>query len=88
MKPERNAGTLTVDGEAIAFVAGDTLAACLMRSGRLATRRSRLGDLRGIFCGIGICNDCLLAVDGVPNVRACVTVARDGLKVETGIGPP
>ena len=87
MKLERTAGTLTVDGEAIVFVVEDTLAACLMRSGRLSTRRSRLGEFRGVFCGIGICNDCLLAVDGIPNVRACVTEARDGLTVETGIGP-
>lgn len=86
MKAERSAGTLTVDGEPMAFADGDTLAACLIRAGRFAMRRSRAGEQRGVFCGIGICNDCLVAVDGVPNVRACVTDARDGLAVQTGIG--
>ena len=86
MTAEPATATLIVDGEAIPFADGDSLAACLMRAGRLATRRSRLGELRGVFCGIGICNDCLLTVDGVPNVRACVTAARSGLVAQTGTG--
>ena len=79
-------GTVTVDGETVAIQPGDTLGACLLRSGRLATRRSRQGQPRGLYCGIGVCNDCLLTVDGRPNVRACITPALPGATVDTGIG--
>lgn len=83
-RARKTMGSLVVDGEAIAIAAGDTLAACLLRSGRLVTRRSRRGEPRGVYCGIGICNECLLTVDGCPNVRACVTAARPGAIVDTG----
>lgn len=78
-------GTLVVDGEAVTILAGDTLGASLLRSGRLATRRSRQGQLRGLYCAIGICNECLLTVDGRPNVRACITPAVPGATIDTGI---
>lgn len=41
---------------------------------------------RGIFCGIGRCNDCKMVVDGVPNTRTCVTPVREGMVVETQKG--
>ena len=44
------------------------------------------GEARGYFCGMGVCQDCLVTVDGVPNVRACVTPVRDRLRVETQRG--
>lgn len=79
---------LTVDGRRVALLPGDTLAAALMRDGSFAFRRSRKGEARGVFCGIGICNECLLTVDGRPNVRACVTAATSGAIVTTGGGAP
>lgn len=80
-------GTLTVDGDVLTIKAGDTLASCIMRSGQLGLRRSRHGQLRGLYCAIGVCNECLVTVDGRPNVRACITPARPGARVETGVGP-
>ena len=44
------------------------------------------GYPRGIFCGIGRCTDCVMTVDGQPNVRTCVTPVRAGMKVETQQG--
>lgn len=78
--------TLSVDGEPVAIADGDSLAACLMRSGRIAFRRSLKGQLRGVYCGIGVCNECLVTLDGRPNIRACVTDARPGAIVETETG--
>jgi predicted molibdopterin-dependent oxidoreductase YjgC len=80
------AATLSVDGEPVAIADGDSLASCLMRSGRIAFRRSPRGHLRGVYCGIGVCNECLVTLDGRPNVRACVTEARPGAHVETETG--
>ncbi len=74
--------TITVNGDTVAAYAGESIAAALLASGRRAFRRHPGGSPRGLFCGMGMCFDCLVTVDGVPNVRACVTEARDGCKIE------
>lgn len=74
---------LVVDGTPIAVHAGDTIGSAMMRAGILVTRTSRLGTPRGLFCGIGICYDCLVVADGRPNVRACLEPALPGGTVET-----
>jgi len=53
-------------------------------------RTTRAGDPRGLFCGMGVCFDCLVIVDGVPGTRACVTWARDGMIIsrQAGAGVP
>ncbi len=76
--------TLTVDGQTLEVLPGDTLAACLMRAGLLTLRQSLTGEARGVYCGMGVCNECLLTVDGARNVRACVTPARPGAVVTMG----
>ncbi len=76
-----------LDGEPIAFRAGQSVGAALVASGRLSWRTTRVeGRPRGIFCGIGICFDCLVVVDGRPNQRACLVAARDGMRVATQTG--
>ena len=77
------AGTLFVDHRQMEFHAFDTIASCLMRAGVLALRTSMRGEPRGIFCGIGVCNECLVTVDGLPNRRACQVEATPGLVVLT-----
>ena len=80
--------TMTVDGRAIAVETGDSVAAALMRAGIMAFRRSHTGEPRGVFCGIGVCNDCLVTVDGEPNVRACLAPAVAGTVVATSFATP
>jgi aerobic-type carbon monoxide dehydrogenase small subunit (CoxS/CutS family) len=41
---------------------------------------------RGLFCGIGVCFDCLVIVDGVSNQRACLIEAKPGMKVQRQVG--
>ncbi len=73
---------LRVDGQLIPAYEGETVAAALLASGRRVFRhRVPGGDPRGIFCGIGMCFDCLVTVDGTQIVRACVTPVRDGMRV-------
>ena len=43
---------------------------------------------RGLYCGTGDCANCILTVDGIPGARACVTAARDGMRVERETGWP
>lgn len=77
-------GKVIVDGQEIDILEGDTLGACMMRAGVLATRRSQSGQWRGLYCAIGVCNECLVSVDGIGNLRACMTVAEPGARVATG----
>ncbi|HVC97032.1 MAG TPA: (2Fe-2S)-binding protein [Pirellulales bacterium] len=78
---------LTFDGDEVLCVEGQTLAAAFLATGRRAWRfTSRRGEPRGVFCGMGICFDCLVEVDGRPNVRACLTPAAEGMRVETQHG--
>lgn len=75
--------TVTVDGQPIAAYQGETLAAALLASGRRTFRHTvPAGHPRGVFCGIGVCFDCLVTVDG-SRIRACVTPVRDGMQVST-----
>jgi len=68
---------------------GQSLAAALAAGGILALRRTAAGTERGVFCGMGVCQECLVVVDGVPNQRACslkitapVTVTRQTATTE------
>ncbi len=64
---------LEFEGQRIAGRRGETLAAALTAAGIRELRLTRAGEPRGVFCGMGVCQDCLLEVDGAPNKRACMT---------------
>lgn len=79
--------TLTFDGREIDGRAGWTVGAALtaagVRSWRVTRRQQRP---RGLFCGIGVCFDCLVTVNGAPSVRACLVPARPGDDVRSQEG--
>lgn len=78
---------MTFDGREIPFVSGQTVGAALTAAGIRSWRTTRVqGRPRGLFCGIGICFDCLLVVDGRPNQRACLLLARDGMRLASQEG--
>lgn len=75
---------LIIDGEPLPFIEGQTVAAALVAAGRLSWRTSRVGRRpRGVFCGIGVCFDCLVTIDGAGGQRACLVPARADMKVTT-----
>ncbi|CRK56015.1 Putative oxidoreductase in 4-hydroxyproline catabolic gene cluster [Alloactinosynnema sp. L-07] len=78
---------ITVDGVATPVRPGQTVAAALMATGRVSWRDTRHGGKpRGLFCGIGVCFDCLVVVNGVPDVRACQRLVANGDDVRTQHG--
>jgi D-hydroxyproline dehydrogenase subunit gamma len=79
---------LWVDDREVLAYAGESLAAALLAGGTRGLRHTLRGAPRGYFCGMGVCHDCLVTVDGIPNVRACMTPVRDGLQVrlQRGLG--
>ncbi len=75
--------TIVVDGCAIATFAGVPLGAVLhAQAAALRHLSGADGAPRGIFCGMGVCFDCLVTVDGRREVRACITPVRAGMRVE------
>ena len=77
------------EGETLAGVEGEPLAAALFRTGaRVFRTMPDSGEARGGYCNVGRCSDCLVVADGRPNVRACVTPLRAGMevRVQHGLG--
>jgi hypothetical protein len=78
---------IIVDGAPLRAFLGESVAATLLANGKRALRRTaRKGEPRGFYCGIGVCFDCALTIDGQPNVRACKTKVRPGMRVESQSG--
>ena len=76
--------SFTFDGEQMEGYTNETIAAALIANGVDVFRHSlREGRPRGFFCAIGRCSSCLMTVDGVPNVRVCVTYLKEGMDVHT-----
>lgn len=66
---------------------GEMIAAALIANGIFINRyTTHKHKPRGIYCAIGRCTDCIMTVDGVPNVRTCVTEVKDGMHITTQKG--
>lgn len=77
----------TLDGKEIEGYEGEPIAAALKAAGVMVHRYTKKQHKpRGIFCAIGRCTDCVMVVDGVPNVRTCITPLTEGMKVQTQYG--
>jgi 2Fe-2S iron-sulfur cluster binding domain len=71
------------DDAEIAAHPGQSIAAALIAAGHRSWRSTRVGgEPRGAFCGIGVCFDCLVTVNGRPNQRACLVEVRPDDRVE------
>ncbi|MDR1217284.1 MAG: (2Fe-2S)-binding protein [Oscillospiraceae bacterium] len=89
--PERREVKFTHDGAELTGYDGEPIAAALRAAGVMIHRYTKKYDSpRGVFCAIGRCTDCVMTVDGVSNVRTCVTALREGMAVDTqrGAGRP
>ena len=77
----------TFDDQTIAAISGQSIGAALLAANQRRLRKTRFNKKdRGIFCGIGICFDCLVVVDGVANQRACLIEVKPGMKVQRQVG--
>src|SRR5262245_44185860 len=76
------------EGREIEGRKGETVAAALTAAGILSIRRTRNGASRGVFCGMGVCQDCLVAINGRSNQRACMTKLEPGMRgMGQGLSP-
>ena len=75
--------TLVVDGVSVEMPAGSMVAAAILKSGQNACRRSATGESRGPLCGMGICFECRVTIDGEAHCRSCQTLCENGMDVRT-----
>ena len=80
----KDAFTIEVDGAPVTAYPGETLATVLMVSGKTATRKTHLFQApRNYYCGMGVCNECLVETEDMNEVRACQTLAEPSMKIKT-----
>ena len=85
--PSRTPVTFSFDGRTLTGLAGPPIAAALLDNGISVFRHThKTGQPRSLFCGIGQCNDCVVVVNGKPNVRSCTTPLEEGMVIETQHG--
>lgn len=74
---------ISINGKLVAVNTGTTVAAAVLNAGCVAFRRSVSGEMRAPLCGMGICFECRLTIDGQPHARSCQVLCSDGMQVET-----
>jgi len=78
---------IIVDGEEMEAYEEEMIASVLLAHGKKVFRYTkRYMEPRGVFCAIGRCTDCVMTVNGIPNIRTCVTPVEEGMKIETQRG--
>lgn len=76
-----------VDGKPIVAREGEMIACALVANGIYINRYTmNKHKPRGIYCAIGRCTDCIMTVDGLPNIRTCVTEVKDGMIITSQEG--
>lgn len=79
-----NPVNITVDGNPIEAYQGETVAAAMLAAGiRTFHLSHKHKQPRSLYCGMGICFECLVTINGVHAQRACVTMVEDGMQIET-----
>lgn len=76
---------IVVNGRKISAYEGESVHAALTAAGLQNFRISKTGEPRGVFCGMGICYECLVTIDNISDQRACMTLVKDGMEIITQV---
>ncbi|MSP05428.1 MAG: (2Fe-2S)-binding protein [Acetobacteraceae bacterium] len=80
INPQAATLCMRFEGTDIIAAEGESVASALLAAGILAVRDTPVGSTsRAPFCLMGVCFDCLVEIDGVPNRQSCLTSVRDGM---------
>lgn len=86
MESKASSVTVLVDGRPVQAMAGQSVVSVLISAGIWAVGKHPVSNRpRGPFCGMGVCFECELNIDGSSSVRACITPAQDGMQILTGV---
>ncbi|HNQ87891.1 MAG TPA: 2Fe-2S iron-sulfur cluster-binding protein [Verrucomicrobiota bacterium] len=74
---------LRVNGRTVVVPEGAVVAAAVAAAGETRFRRSVTGSPRGPLCGMGVCMECCVTINGVSGSRSCQTLCEEGMEVRT-----
>ena len=74
---------ISVNGRPLDVHRGTLVAVAVYLAGETSFRRSVTGELRAPLCGMGVCHECRVRVDGVAHVKSCQVLCDDGMQIET-----
>lgn len=77
--------TIELNGKPVSAAAGESVLNVLQAVGLRQVARNDHGQVTGAFCGMGVCHCCLVSINGRPKRRACQTIVKPGMQVETGV---
>lgn len=78
---------IIIDGKSLQAFEGEPIISALLANGiRVCRKTKKKNEPRFLFCGIGRCTDCVMIVDGIPNIRTCVTPVREEMRIKTQVG--
>jgi D-hydroxyproline dehydrogenase subunit gamma len=83
----RNQIKIRINDAPVVVQSGTTVAAAVIQAGYSTFRHSTTGQVRGPLCGIGICFECRLSIDGISHRRSCQLLCRDGMEIITDDHP-
>lgn len=75
--------SITINGETVEADAGSNVASALLNAGVTKFRTSVVGEARAPFCGMGICYECRVTIDGVRHEKSCQIPVREAMIIET-----
>ena len=79
--------TISFEGQKIKVLENDNVASALLRGGYLECREAGENDMRGPFCMMGTCFECLVKIDGKPNQQACQTPVYENMQIFKQVTP-
>ena len=77
--------TVHINGQSVDAAIGETVLSVIQSLGLRQIARNDHDQISGAYCGMGVCQCCLVRIDGRHKRRACQTVVRDGMQIETGV---
>ncbi|MEQ8332844.1 (2Fe-2S)-binding protein [Nisaea sp.] len=87
--PRTRAVRFTFEGATLSAQDGDSVAAALLAAGIGHSRTTpKSGAARAPYCMMGVCFECLIEIDGIPNRQGCLVTVRDGMDVRRQLGAP
>lgn len=76
--------TVQINGRPVSVAAGTVVAAAIVKSGETAFRQSVTGKPRGPLCGMGVCLECRVTINGRKHCRSCQILCEPGMEIRTG----
>ncbi|NDI86009.1 (2Fe-2S)-binding protein [Undibacterium crateris] len=83
MQDQKEAIKLWLNGRPIKAQTGITVAALLMQQDEWLTRCSVSGEPRFALCGMGVCQECRVTINGQPQRLACQTLCKPCMVIQT-----